>query len=296
MKPAAFAYQAPETVEEVLELIGSRPQETSLLAGGQSLVPMLSMRLARPELVVDLNRVPGFDEIEQRDGVLRIGSMARQRTVELHPLARRDLPLLPAALSHVAHLAIRSRGTIGGSLAHADPSAELPAVVAALGGSLQLRSQAGPRTVAARDFFLAPLITALEPGELIEAVELPIPPPGTGWAFLEVARTHGAFAMAGVAALIRLDQGRAVEQASLALLGVEGRPVVIDWLESVLRGRPLSDEALEDVGQRLEASLEPLEDVHASAGYRRRAAVTLARRALREAAAPAASRDGVPTG
>lgn len=284
MKPAPFEYRAPDTVEEVLELIGSRPEETSLLAGGQSLVPMLSMRLARPGLVVDLNRVVGLDGIERHDGVLRIGGMARQRTVELHAEIRRELPLLPAALSHVAHVAIRSRGTIGGSLAHADPSAELPAVVAALGGTLRLRSGSGQRTVAAKDFFMAPLMTAIELGELIEAVDLPLPPRGTGWAFLELARTHGAFAMAGVAALVGLDSGGTVAQAHAALLGVQGTPLVLDWLAETLRGQALEDEALEEVGRRLAASLEPLQDVHASASYRRRVAVTLTQRALREAA------------
>jgi carbon-monoxide dehydrogenase medium subunit len=294
MKPAAFEYRAPDTIEEVLELIGSRNEDTTLLAGGQSLVPMLSMRLARPELLVDLNRVPGLDRIEHHDGMLRIGGMARQRAVELHPEVRRELPLLPAALSHVAHVAIRSRGTIGGSLARADPSAELPAVVAALGGSLWLRSEAGLRTVAARDFFIAPLITVLEPGELIEAVEIPLPPSGTGWAFLEIARTHGAFAMAGVAAVVGLDASGAVERATASLLGVQGTPLVIDWLEQTLRGEALRDEALDEVGRRLAASLDPLEDVHASATYRRRVAVTFTLRALRAAIERAGRSNGVP--
>jgi aerobic carbon-monoxide dehydrogenase medium subunit len=294
MKPAAFEYRAPDTVEEVLDLIGSRSQDASLLAGGQSLVPMMSMRVARPELVVDLNRAPGLDGVERFDGVVRIGGMARQRAVELQPEIRRELPLLPAALSHVAHVAIRTRGTIGGSLAHADPSAELPAVVAVLGGSLRLRSRSGQRAVAARDFFIAPLITALEPGELIEAVELPLPPSGTGWAFLEMARTHGAFAMAGVAALVGLDPSGGVERAGVALFGVRGTPLVLDWLEDMLRGQALRNGALEEVGARLAASLEPLGDVHASAGYRRRVAVTLTLRALREANERAGRSNGVP--
>jgi carbon-monoxide dehydrogenase medium subunit len=282
VKAAAFEYRAPESVEEVLELVGSRAEDASLLAGGQSLVPMLNMRLARPELVVDLNQVPGLDGIERRDGVIRIGGMARQRTVEVHPEIRRELPLVPAALAHVAHLAIRSRGTIGGTLAHADPSAELPAVVA-LGGAIQLCSRSGRRTVPAKDFFVAPLITARESGELVEAVELPVPRSGTGWAFLEMARTHGAFAMAGVAALIGLDPGGAVNRASAALLGVQGTPVVLDWLEEALSGQPLTDDALDAVGKRLADELAPYEDVHASTSYRRRVAVTLTLRALREA-------------
>lgn len=295
MKPAAFEYRAPDTIEDVLELIDSRPEDASLLAGGQSLVPMMSMRLARPELVVDLNRVPGLDRIECHGGVVRIGAMARQRAIEVHPAIRRELPLLPAALSHVAHVAIRSRGTIGGSLAHADPSAELAAVVAALGGALRLRSQAGQRTVAAGDFFIAPLITALGPTELIEAVDLPIPSADTGWAFLEVARTHGAFAIAGVAALVGLDPSGAVERARAALLGVQGTPLVLDWLEQMLRGQVLRDEALDEVGRRLAASLAPFEDVHATASYRRRVAVTLTLRALREATERARCSNGVPT-
>lgn len=283
MKPAPFAYRAPDTVAEALGLLAEAPDERSLLAGGQSLVPMMSMRIARPEMVIDLGRIVELAGVERSDGIVRIGAMTRQRTVELNRDVIAALPLLPVALEHVAHIAIRTRGTIGGSIAHADPSAELPATAIALGGRLRLRSRAGARVLAAEDFFVAPLMTAIEPGELIEAVELPVPPAGTGWGFAEVARTHGAFALVGAVAQLGLDHSGAVTRARLAMFGVGATPVSVEWLEPAVRGRALDNELLAEVGSRLSSDLEPLDDVQASSAYRRRAAGRLAQRVLRQA-------------
>jgi CO/xanthine dehydrogenase FAD-binding subunit len=226
--------------------------------------------------------------VRRNNGTVRIGAMTRQRTVEVDRDIARSLPLLPEALGHVAHLAIRTRGTIGGSIAHADPAAELPAAAVALDATLTLRSQSGSRTLAATDFFIAPLMTAIEPGELLEAIDIPVPPAHTGWGFAEVARTHGAFALVGAIAGVSLKDAR-VEQARLVVFGVGPVPVTVDWIQEAVRGRPLDDDVLAEVGHRVGEELEPVDDVHASGAYRRRAAAALSRRVLRQAAKRAAA-------
>lgn len=275
MKAPRFDYAAPRSLDEALALLDERPDETSVLAGGQSLVPLLNLRLARPELVVDLNRVEELAGVERGDSVLRIGAMVRQRRLETDagvPAILRD------ATAHIAHVAIRTRGTVGGSLAHADPSAELPAVVTALGGSMVLRrAGGGSRAVAAPAFFQGPLTTAIEPGELLVAVELPVPAPRTGSCFMEVARTHGAFALAGVAALVTLAPDGLVEAASLAFCGLGGEPHVPGWLADTVAGEPPAEALFATVGARVHE--EAPGDEH-----RRRIAGTLAERALTAAA------------
>jgi carbon-monoxide dehydrogenase medium subunit len=288
MKSAPFAYRSPESLEETLGLLAQAPEDTSLLAGGQSLVPMLSMRIARPETVIDLSRVSELARIERSNGTIRIGAMTRQHTVEHDPEVAHQLPILPEALGHVAHLAIRTRGTIGGSIAHADPAAELPAAAVALDATLTLRSQHGSRTLPAGDFFIAPLMTAIEPGELLEAIDIPLSPSRTGWGFAEVARTHGAFALVGAIASVTLN-GATPERARLVLFGVGPVPVSADWLEEVINGRALDDDVLAEVEQKVTEELDPADDVHASARYRRRVAGALARRVLRQAATRAAA-------
>jgi CO/xanthine dehydrogenase FAD-binding subunit len=245
MKSAPFAYRSPETLAEALDLLAQAPDETSLLAGGQSLVPMLSMRIARPETVVDLGRVSELARIERNNVTLRIGAMARQCAVEHDPEIANTLPILPEALGHVAHLAIRMRGTLGGSIAHADPAAELPALAVALDAALTLRSQHGSRSIPARDFFIAPLMTAIEPGELLEAIEIPVPSAGTDWGFEEVARTHGAFALVGAIAGVTLNTNNGTpDRVRLVLFGVAPTPMSVDWVTEATRGRTLDDETL----------------------------------------------------
>lgn len=273
----------------MLGLLAQEPAETSLLAGGQSLVPVLNMRLSQPRLVVDLNRVAGLDGIEATpEGGLRIGSMVRQRRLESEPVVRDRLPLMTAAARHIAHLAIRTRGTVGGSLAHADPSAELPATVAALDGELLVRGPGGERAIPAGEFFLGPLTTAIEPGELLFGVQVMPPPPGTGWAFEEVARTHGAFALAAAAALLHIDAGGRIDRAGLALAGVGGVPHAPEWLAEGALGEQPSDQLFSHLGERVRDEVEPYDDIHAPAKYRKRLAGVLATRALAAAAARAA--------
>jgi aerobic carbon-monoxide dehydrogenase medium subunit len=281
VKPPPFEYRAPSSIAEVLELLRDTPEDVSLLAGGQSLVPVLNMRMAQPSLVVDLNRVGGLDAIESTpEGRVRLGAMVRQRRLESEPVVRERLPLLVEAARHIAHPAIRTRGTVGGSLAHADPAAELPAVVRALDGRMRLSGPGGERTVAAGDFFVGPLTTAIEPGELLLGVELEPPPPGTGCAFIEVARTHGAFALTAAAALLHVNGAGQIDGVRVALAGVGGVPYVPSWLEEAALGERAEAALFRRIGDRVSEELEPFDDIHASARYRKRVAGVLTARAL----------------
>jgi aerobic carbon-monoxide dehydrogenase medium subunit len=285
VKPPRFAYAAPTTVDDVLDVLRMEPDDTTLLAGGQSLVPMLNMRMATPRVLVDLNGVAELSRIDADADRVRIGAMVRQRTLETDARIAQRVPLLAEATTHIAHVPIRTRGTVGGSLAHADPSAELPAAISALGGRLHLRGPDGDRVVAASEFFLGPLTTATRPGELLVAIDVEPPPPGSGWAFLEVARTHGAFALAGVAAIVHLDAAGTIDHAALALCGVGGAPYAATWLAEMATGARPDDALLEQVAQRVHEEISPYDDGHATADYRRRVAVVLTQRALLAAAA-----------
>jgi len=220
VKPARFDYARPETLEGALAVLAEQGPEASVLAGGQSLMPMLNLRMARPGMLVDINRIPGLDAITLAGGVLSIGARARHAEVLASPLVQQAAPMLAQALQHVAHPAIRNRGTLGGSLALADPAAEMPACAACLGATIVLASAGGGRRVAAKDFFLGVYATAIEPGELILRVE--IPAIATGWThlFQEVSRRHGDYAMAGLALALR-RKGAGIAEARIALCGVE---------------------------------------------------------------------------
>jgi aerobic carbon-monoxide dehydrogenase medium subunit len=263
VKPAPFDYAAPATVDEALGLLGD---DATILAGGQSLVPMLNFRLARPELIVDINGVRELDVLEREPGGLRIGALARQAALERSPLVASDWPLLARAVRHVGHAQTRSRGTVCGSAAHADPAAELPAALAALDARFELASRRGRRTLSARELFLGPLFTARAEDELLEAIVVPPPPPGARTAFVEQARTHGDFALAGAAVVI------APGHAAIAVFGVGSLPHRIDAAErALLAGRPR--EAAELAGSQLEDR------------YRRALVTELVRRAIEEASA-----------
>lgn len=291
MKPPPFEYARPSSVPEVVELLREDPEDTSLLAGGQSLMPVLNMRMAQPRLLVDLNRVAGLDTIERTpEGRLRFGSMVRQRRLESERVVRDTVALLTEAAHHIAHLAIRTRGTVGGSLAHADPAAELPAAVSALGGRLLVHGPGGDRAIPAGDFFLGPLTTAIEPGELLVAVEVEPPPEDSGCAFVEVARTHGAFALAAAAAVLRVDAGGNIDHAALALAGVGRVPYVPGWLAETALGEQPGDALFRRVGERVRDEVEPFEDIHATVSYRKRVAGVLTARAMATAAARAGER------
>jgi aerobic carbon-monoxide dehydrogenase medium subunit len=285
LKPAPFDYAAPRSVGEVIEVLAEATDDSALLAGGQSLMPLLNMRMAQPRVIVDLNRVDGLDAIERTpDGRVRLGCMVRQRRLETDPAVRHRLPLLREAARHIAHVPIRMRGTVGGSLAHADPAAELPATVCVLDGRLLVRGSGGERTVPAGEFFLGPLTSAIGPGELLVAVELEPPPQGTGWAFREVARTHGAFALAGAAALLHIGEDGGIDLARLALLGVGSVPYVPEWLDEMASGEAPDESLFRRIGERVVDGVGPADDVHATADYRRRVAGVLTVRALAEAA------------
>jgi CO/xanthine dehydrogenase FAD-binding subunit len=280
VKPAPFEYHRPESVEEALALLASHGYDAKLLAGGQSLVPAMNFRLAQPAVLIDLNRVPGLDYVVERDGALRIGAMARQAAAERSERVAALAPLIAEALPHVAHPQIRNRGTMGGSIAHADPAAELPAVMLALGARFHVTGPNGARTVDAEDFFTGLFGTALEPEEILLELEVPARPHRGGWLFTEVSRRHGDFALAGVAAAVRLDDGGRCAEARIALLGVGDGPVLARGVADVLEGSEVSDEAVRAAADAAARDVDPPYDIHASAAYRRRLVEVLVRRAL----------------
>jgi carbon-monoxide dehydrogenase medium subunit len=280
MKPPKFEYLAPTSLDEALALLTEHGDEAKVLAGGQSLVPLLNFRLVRPGYLVDLNEIQGLAYIRQENGRVAIGALTRQRALETSTLVRDRVPLLADAMPQIGHVQIRNRGTIGGSLAHADPAAELPAVVAALEGELVVRGAGGERVLRAEEFFVAYLTTALRPTELLVEVRLPVAPPRTGTAFLEVSRRHGDFALVGVAASVTLDEAGACTRCAIALTGVGSAPVVAREAARRLVGAMPTIEVLEDVGRLAAADLRPDGDLHASSHYRRHVAGVLTRRAL----------------
>jgi aerobic carbon-monoxide dehydrogenase medium subunit len=289
MKPAAFDYYRPTSLDEALALFAELGADAKALAGGQSLVPAMNFRLARPGVLVDLNALGSLGTIEETaDGGIRIGAMARQTAVERNPAVARRAPLLAEAMPWIAHPQIRNRGTVGGSLAHADPSAELPAVMLALDARFVARSSSGARTIPASEFFTGILSTALEPAELLTAIEIPVRPGRSGSAFVEVARRHGDYALVGVAAEVVLDREGACAAARIALLSVGDTPVLARSAMAVLLGRTPDAAAIEEAARAAaERDIEPPADIHASAAYRRHLSAVLVGRALRTAVARA---------
>ena len=289
MKPPRFDYLSPRSIDEVLGLLAQHGDEAKVLAGGQSLVPLLSFRLVRPAYLVDLNDVGGLEGIRLDDGHLAIGAMTRQRAVETSPLVRERCPLLAEAMSQIGHVQIRNRGTIGGSLAHADPASELPAVVAALDGELVLQSARGQRVLKSEQFFMTYLTTAAAPDELLVEVRVPVTPSRTGSAFLEVSRRHGDFALVGVAATVTLNEAGLCTAAAIALTGVGPTPVIARDAARAFVGERPSPATFEEAGRRVAERLHPDSDLHASSDYRRQLAHVLTRRALARAAERAAT-------
>ena len=283
MKTPRFDYHAPDTLEEALALLAEHGDEAKLLAGGQSLVPLLAMRLARPAHLIDLNAVPALDAIADRGEQVGLGALVRERAAERSSLVTGKLPVLAAALPHIGHVAIRNRGTIGGSIAHADASAELPTVAVATDAELVLRSVRGERTVPAGDFFQGHFTTAMADDECLVEVRVPVTPPGAGWSFQEVARRHGDFAMVGVAAMVRLDGAGLVADSRVAIMGVSDRAVRARDAEQALVGAKPTADVFADVARDATAGLEPASDIHGSAAYRRQLAAVTIRRALVEA-------------
>jgi carbon-monoxide dehydrogenase medium subunit len=288
MKPPVFAYHRPRTVAEALDVLAEVGHDGKVLAGGQSLVPLLNMRLAAPAHLVDVNWLAELDQVVVDDHAVRVGAVARHARVEHDRAATRAIPLLGQAIADIAHDTVRNRGTVVGSLVHADPAAELPAVLVLLGGTMELASAGGgSRRMAAADFFLGPLESALRPGELATAAVFPRPPAGSGSAWTEVARRHGDFALCGVGVLVVLDQELRVGSARAACISVGPVPVPVD-LTDALGGQPHDAADWAAAGRRAAAAADPEDDIHASAAYRRHLAAVLTARAARAAAAHAA--------
>jgi aerobic carbon-monoxide dehydrogenase medium subunit len=287
MKPAELDYAAPASLEEALGLLAGDPS-AKILAGGQSLVPLLNLRLAAPSLLVDLRRIPGLDEIRRLDGELVIGAMARQRQAERDEAVVSTSPLLVAALRHIAHPQIRSQGTIGGSVAHADPAAELPAVVTALDGRIRARGPAGERVIEAESFFTGFLSTALADNEIVTAVELRVPPPRTRAGCVEIAQRAGDYALCGAVAQVTLDSSERVASVRVALFGVADRPVRARAVESALAGESARLEAVADASRHASNGFSPIDDARVPADYRLHLAQVVTRRALQEAVEQAA--------
>ena len=280
MKPPRFDYLVPRSLDEALALLAAHGAEAKVLAGGQSLVPLLNFRLLRPAYLVDLNEVAGLDGIRVENGHLVIGGMARQRAVETSALVREQCPLMSEAMPQIGHVQIRNRGTIGGSLAHADPASELPAVVAALDGELILESARGRRALPAGQFFRGYLTTAAAPDELLVEARVPVVPARTGSAFVELSRRHGDFAIVGVAATVTVDIAGVCTACAIALTGVGVTPVVAREAAGALVGVAPTADAIADVGRRVSEAVEPESDLHASGDYRKHLAGVLTRRAL----------------
>jgi CO/xanthine dehydrogenase FAD-binding subunit len=279
MKPASFDYIVAESIEMAVASLAEAGPDAKIIAGGQSLVPMLNFRLLRPSLLVDINRIPGLAPIEETETGIRVGALTRHHQLEMSPIIGRHLPVLSCAMTHVAHLAIRNRGTIGGSLSHADPAAELPMMSLLLDAALHIASASGKRTVAARDFFLDTLTVDLAAGDMVTEIMLPKLPPRTGWGFEEVARRHGDFALAAVAATLTASGG-VIAQARIALTGVGPTALRALAAEALLVGQSLEPKLTSHAVEAVRAAIAPDTDLHASADYRRHLAGALTRRAL----------------
>ena len=289
MKLPYVDYEAPETVAEAVDLLAEHQDEASVLAGGQSLIPLLALRLARPALLIDINGLGELSGVSAADGWIAIGAMTREYVAEESQLVADAVPLLAAALPLIGHEAIRSRGTIGGSLAHADPAAELPAVALALGAEFVVRGRSGERVIPAAEWFEGYLATSRRPDEILVEVRFPAAGPDTGAAFQEVARRHGDFAIVGLAASLSFTDG-AISDTRLAFSGVADVPVRAADAEEFLAGERPSPEVFEEAARRATAGLDPPADLHGSAEYRKKIAATLVRRGL-QAAADSARQD-----
>ncbi|WP_419928143.1 FAD binding domain-containing protein [Candidatus Poriferisocius sp.] len=292
MKPAPFEYHAPETVADVVGLLAEHGDDAKPLAGGQSLVPMLAMRLTRFEHIVDLNRVDELFGVAADNGGVRIGAMTRQAAVETDAAVAERVPLLHLASPHIGHFQIRNRGTIGGSVAHADPASEYPAVMLALDGTAEIASASGTREVPAAEFFESTFMTAVASDELLTALRFSAWDQPAGFAFDEIARRSGDFALAGAAVGIGTDARGRINRAAVGMLGVGPTPLRASSVEAALTGLAVADADPAEIGRLAADDMDPIGDVHASAEYRRRAGSTLVGRVLADALAQVTTEDG----
>jgi len=283
MKPAQFEYDDPRTVDEALDLLARHGDECKVLAGGQSLVPLMNFRLARPARLIDINGVGELSGIRREGGTLVVGAMTRHSEVERSNLIAESWPLLHEAIGWVGHAQIRNRGTVGGSVAHADPAAELPAAFAALDARFHVRSKRGSRALGWQQFFVAEFTTALAPDELVISVEVPAQDHATGSAFVEFARRHGDFALGGAAVTVRLGRDGRCEHATIALLAAGPAPVRAEAAEKQLRGATLDQPAIQAAAAEAVRGLHPTSDLHGGTEYRVSLLRTMTERALAKA-------------
>ncbi len=279
MKPAAFDYVVADSIDMAVASLADGGGDAKIIAGGQSLVPMLNFRLLRPSVLIDINRIGDLAFIEEAGKKIRVGALTRHYQLETSPVIARHLPVLASAMTHVAHLAIRNRGTIGGSLSHADPAAELPMMALLLDAELHIASASGKRTIAARDFFVGALTVDLARDDIVTEIALPKLPPKTGWGFEEVARRSGDFALAAAAATLTLSAG-VISQARIALTGVGATPVRAAEAEALLVGQALEPGLIDRIIDAVRAAIEPDTDLHASSDYRRHLGGVLAGRGV----------------
>lgn len=284
MKPAPFKYFAPETISEVLSLINEHGYDAKILAGGQSLVPMMNFRLVQPAVIVDINNIPGLSFIESKDNGVRLGAMTRQRQAEKSKLIKEQAPLIYETMPQIATTQIRSRGTIGGSLVHADPSAELVVVTTALEARFKLQNKKGERWVPASEFFVGLLMTVMDPDEMLVEIELPPFPDRTGWSLKEVARRPHDFALVGVAAVLTLDKKEHCQDVNLVYLSAGDGPISAPEAAGLLKGEKLTPELITAAAEKASRDeIDPGSDIHATADFRRHLANVLTKRALEEA-------------
>jgi CO/xanthine dehydrogenase FAD-binding subunit len=284
MKPPRFYYSAPSMLDEALALLDQNSEDTKVLAGGQSFVPLLNMRLASPAYIVDINHITELHYIEQEDGYLAIGATVRQRQVERSVLVQDKHPLLVEVIKHIGHMQIRNRGTVVGSVAHADPAAELPALLTCLNGEVLVQSIHGERVINAEEFFTGYLSTALEPGEMLTEVRFPLIAPKAGWAFLEFARRSGDYALVGAAAVVNPTADDLCMSAHIAYLGIAGAPIRGFDVEATIVGTTLDESALDTAAEAASMLVsDDMDDVHATVEYRRVLTGELTKRVLKTA-------------
>lgn len=286
MKPAKFDYHSPQSRSEALHLLAEYGEDAKILAGGQSLMPLMNMRLVRPGVVIDINGIADLTHITpEQDGGLSVGALTRQRQIEQSSLVRERFPLLSEAVPNIGHFQIRNRGTVGGSLAHADPAAEIPALSLTLDAEFVVSKRGSERVVNAGDFFVTHLTTVLEPDEMLTQVRFPSPPQSWQWGFQEVCRRDGDFALVGAVAMLQLDASGVCQQGRITIFGAGGTPIRIGAAEGILQGSKVDADVRQQAAEAVSQALDPISDIHASAEYRKDVGGVMARRALEQALA-----------
>ena len=284
MKPAPFEYHVPDSIEQALDLMSQHADEAKILAGGQSLVSAMNFRVIQPSVVIDLNRVAELSYIRAEGDVIRVGSMARERHLEFDSSIAKRTPLLTEVMPHIAHPQIRNRGTIGGSIVHADPAAELPVLMLALSARLKAKNVSGERWMDAQDFFAGMFTTALAPDEILVEIELPFMPARTGWSFMEVAPRAGDYALMGVAALVTLEKNGKCKKAKLVYLNAGDGPVDAKEAAKLLEGEKINDKLIESASAMASGKeINPFGNVHTSPDFQRHLANVLTKKALKQA-------------